>query len=396
MLITAIKIYFQYGKKYLISLLKTFKFSLVNDYINFISKTTIFLSTKHIFEIDIINLFSSKEVSLKIDIVYTYVDGNDQNWLQKKSFAEDSTNIIEHNANDSARYMDNEELKYSLRSIEKYAPWINNIFILTDNQTPAWLNIGNTKIKVIDHKDIFYDKSSLPCFNAKAIETQIHHIENLSERFIYFNDDMFLGRLSCPEDFFDKDGKPNIFVSEFFPFPSKKAFDFDKRVDSRKNDYQESVIRSRILYKNKFNKSIYYNIRHGVKPLLKSVLFKLEKALADDVKRTSSSKFRSGNDIMMFHLCQFYCLHKKLGNPIYLKSVVNTMAIKNIIASVSKNNFAFINLENNALDSFLRKLQLVKPFIYCLNQTPATPDSNLILMKNFLELYFPHKSKFEK
>jgi len=333
---------------------------------------------------------------MKIDIVYTYVDGNDPNWLQKKYFAEGLTNIIEPHANNSARYMDNEELKYSLRSVEKYAPWINKIYIVTDNQIPAWLNTDNSKIKIIDHKDIFSDKSALPNFNAKAIETQIHHIDNLSERFIYFNDDMFIGRITSPRDFFDKEGKPNIFVSEFFPFPNKRAFNYSSRKITKKNDYQESVINSRILYRNRFGKSIYYNIRHGVKPLLKSVLYKLEDVFQSEVRKTSINKFRSGEDIMMFHLCQFYCLHKKIGNPVYLKSVGNISYIKQIFNSFSKNNFAFINLENIKLADFLSVVQKVQPFIYCLNQTPDTPDYNLLMMRNFLKEYFPQKSFFEK
>lgn len=333
---------------------------------------------------------------MTIDIVYTYVNGNDISWQKKKAEQEKLLLGIETCANDESRFMDNQELKYSLRSVDKFAKWVNNIFIVTDNQVPEWLNVLNPKINIVDHKEIFSDTNALPCFNAKAIETQIHHIKNLSERFIYFNDDMFLGKPTTQDTFFRKDGDPNIFVSEIYPFPSSKAYRFDIRKSTRKNDYQESVINTRILYRNKYNRTVYYNIRHGVKPLFKSVLNNLEDIFSEEINHTRNNKFRSGQDLMMFHLCQFYCLDKKIGFPVYLKSAGNTGLLKKFLPSFGNNNkFGFINLENKKLDNFLDEIRKEKPLIFCLNQTPATPENNLRLMKNFLDDYFPDKSEFE-
>lgn len=331
----------------------------------------------------------------KVDVVYTYVDGNDPAWLDKKINEEKQIKVDISSSGNSARFMDNQELKFSLRSIDKYADWVNKIFIVTDNQIPSWLNFLHPKIRIIDHTDIFSKRSHLPNFNAKAIETQIHHIKDLSEYFIYFNDDMFLGRKTKPEDFFNKSGKPNIFVSELIPFPNKTAFNFELRSDTKKNDYQESVIRTRILYKNHFRKNIYYNIRHGVKPLLKSVLEKLETTFPDEVNATANNKFRTGNDLMMLHLCQFYCIDKKLGKPVYLYSVDNNSILKKIFTLNSKNSFFFINLDDIKVADKFEKLRNANALIFCLNQTPKTLDSNLIIMKNFLADYFPVKSQFE-
>lgn len=332
----------------------------------------------------------------KIDIVYTYVDGSDSNWLQKKSLAEQKYFGKTTSASNSARFMDNQEIKYSLRSIEKFAPWVNKIFIVTDNQIPDWLNINNAKLQIIDHKEIFSKEEYLPNFNAKAIETQIHHIKDLSEHFIYFNDDMFLGRNTSPEDFFDKDGNPKIFVSEFIALPNKKVFDFDSRNENKKNDYQESVIKTRILFKNHFGKNIYYNIRHGVKPLLKSVLYKLESLFPNEIDFTAKNKFRTGSDLMMFHLCQFYCLGENIGKAVYLHSIDHKNIFKKLFFNKRKNSFYFVNLDNSNLELKLNYLLDISPFVMCLNQTPNTPDENLLFMKNFLQKYFPDKSEFEK
>lgn len=52
------------------------------------------------------------------------------------------------------RFADNEELKYSLRSVQKFAPWIRNIHIVTNGQIPAWLNLEHPKINLVTHRVI--------------------------------------------------------------------------------------------------------------------------------------------------------------------------------------------------------------------------------------------------
>ena len=117
----------------------------------------------------------------KIDLVYTWVDGNDIEWQKKKFIAENKGTFDEY-AISKSRFRDNNELKYSLRSVEQNMPWINRIYIVTDNQVPEWLDTTNPKVSIIDHKDIF-PKEALPTFNSRAIEHCIVNIPNLSEHF---------------------------------------------------------------------------------------------------------------------------------------------------------------------------------------------------------------------
>ena len=104
------------------------------------------------------------------------------------------------------RFADNEELKYSLRSLYKFAPWIRNIYILTNGQIPKWLNIDNKRIKIVTHSDIFQNKSHLPTFSSPAIEANIHNIPGISEHFLYLNDDVLFGKPVYPEDFISTEG----------------------------------------------------------------------------------------------------------------------------------------------------------------------------------------------
>eukprot|EP01039_Chlorochromonas_danica_P012748 gene12748-14665_t len=185
-----------------------------------------------------------------IDVVYTWVNGSDPVWKEKKEFwaqrlaqshhheeeqATDNslTNSTQtegtfvngtfvhgsnytHSVGDNSteallndedaetmtanRYRDSEELRYSLRSLVKNAPWIRHIYLVTDNQIPYWMNLESSKLTVLSHEDIFSNKSHLPVFSSPAIEANLHNIPGISKKFIYFNDDVFLGAPTLPDD----------------------------------------------------------------------------------------------------------------------------------------------------------------------------------------------------
>lgn len=145
---------------------------------------------------------------MDIDLVYLWVNGNDPQWLAKRNACIGKTE--EKSAvNCDGRYADNDELKYSLRSIDKYAPWLRRIFIVTDNQVPVWLDTSNARVRIVDHKEIMPDVC-LPCFNSAVIEHFLYKIPGLAEHFIYANDDMFINKPVTPETFFGKDGLPIV------------------------------------------------------------------------------------------------------------------------------------------------------------------------------------------
>ena len=92
-------------------------------------------------------------MDIKIDLVYTWVNGNDALHRQKRMQKMKELGIkYNEDANGDCRFVDNKELKYSLRSVEKYVNWVNNIYIITDNQVPEWLDTSNKRIKIIYYK----------------------------------------------------------------------------------------------------------------------------------------------------------------------------------------------------------------------------------------------------
>ncbi|XP_033989187.1 N-acetylglucosamine-1-phosphotransferase subunits alpha/beta isoform X2 [Trematomus bernacchii] len=118
----------------------------------------------------------------------------------------------------ASRFEDNEELRYSLRSVEKHAPWVRHIFIITNGQIPSWLNLDNPRVTVVTHQDIFQNHSHLPTFSSPAIETHIHRISGLSQKFIYLNDDVMFGKDVWPDDFYSHSKGQKVYLT--WPVPN--------------------------------------------------------------------------------------------------------------------------------------------------------------------------------
>ena len=134
----------------------------------------------------------------KIDFVILWVDGSDETWLKEKNKYTNKKIDLENGAK---KYRDYDTVRYLFRSIEKYAPFVNNIFFVTYGHLPKWLNTNNPKLKIVKHED-FIAKKYLPTFNANTIELNIHKIKGLSDNFVYFNDDIIITNSLSSDDFF--------------------------------------------------------------------------------------------------------------------------------------------------------------------------------------------------
>ncbi|XP_073476428.1 N-acetylglucosamine-1-phosphotransferase subunits alpha/beta [Aquarana catesbeiana] len=118
----------------------------------------------------------------------------------------------------ASRFEDNEELRYSLRSIEKHAPWVRHVFIVTNGQIPSWLNLDNPRVTIVTHQEIFLNTSHLPTFSSPAIESHIHRIPGLSQKFIYMNDDVMFGTHVWPDDFYSHSKGQKVYLT--WPVPN--------------------------------------------------------------------------------------------------------------------------------------------------------------------------------
>jgi hypothetical protein len=143
---------------------------------------------------------------MDIDFVVTWVDMNDPVW--QKDFAKYSGKIDNtKNELSIARFRDYGLLKYWFRGVEKFAPWVRKIHFVTCGQQPEWLNVNHPKLELVNHSD-YIPNEYLPCFNSNLIEIYMHRIPDLTEHFVYFNDDFFIVNHITPKRFFT-DGLPN-------------------------------------------------------------------------------------------------------------------------------------------------------------------------------------------
>ena len=173
-----------------------------------IFETKLYLSQKTSAWIDINEV--GKNENYPVDMVYLWCEDTPERakireeW--KKKLYLDKMGGLSSETTTKGRFVSNDELKYSLRSVEKYAPWVNKIYIVTDNQVPKWLNLKHPKIQIVDHKEIM-SKDILPVFSSVPIEYAIVNIPNLSEHYLLANDDTMFANPVRKEDFF-KNGKP--------------------------------------------------------------------------------------------------------------------------------------------------------------------------------------------
>ena len=317
----------------------------------------------------------------KIDLVYTWVDGCDKKHKEKRLKFAKTRGLLGNEyiniSNNNCRFIDNEELKYSLRSIEKYANWINNIYIITDNQIPKWLNLDNKKIKIIDHKDIIPSKF-LPTFNSNCIEFCICNIKDLSEKFIYSNDDFFLSNFVKPEDFF---------------YNEKPVYYFEKKISTKIVKYPvfQYFVNSYFLLKKYYKKAFCYDDYHCFSPFLKSVLLECNNKFNKEIQKTTLSCFRNKSNLCMF----FYQCYSILTNRGIFKK--NNRKYNGIFG-LFKNDFTKFGkyIEINDIEKIEDILKKYKPKCFCLNDTEDTKEENRNKVKEKLEKLYPKKSSFEK
>lgn len=324
------------------------------------------------------------QTNFSIDIVYLWVDGNDPEIIKKRNYwKEKYGHEISKQAINPCRFVDNNELKYSLRSLEKYAPWINNIFIVTDNQTPKWLNTNHEKIHIIDHSEII-PKDALPTFNASAIEACIHKIPNLSEHFIFANDDMFFLDYTNPSFFFTNEGFPIFRVCKKI---SDKHFNECIYFKMVKNGYD--------LIKSKFGYKLNYEPHHNIDPYRKSDFEKCNQLFSEEITKTIYSKFRSETDIQRVVYSAYACAIgecklKRINQmnwdlPFYKKLI-------KILTLNWKKDSCYFGAGDKRI---FKKIKQYKPNLICINDYDFITDEERKDIKNKLEQFFPEKSSYE-
>ena len=340
--------------------------------------------------------------NLKIDFVVTWLDSSDASWQEQFSLYK-GKNLKGDKS--KTRYRDWELFKYWFRAVEKYAPWVNKIYLITNGKFPDWINTNSPKLVLVKHSD-YIPQQFLPTFNSRTIEFYMNRINGLSDYFVYFNDDMFLNAPVEPQYYF-RNGLPcdsnaeNIFntvkynaIDRFnikiglFTNVSVVNGHFDRKdviKGSFKNWYGFHLsltdrVMSFIISLDPFHRFVGFRDRHFEQPYLKSTF---DDAWEKEAKMLTESSTRFREDATLtpyffrywqFATNRFYPVRLSHGTKIPIRP-----------ENLEKIKKAFANK---------------KIYSLCLNDNHYCTEEGYELSKPFLlnlfENKFPNKSQFEK
>lgn len=305
---------------------------------------------------------------MDVDLVYTWVGGNCTEFLRlKKKYqkeclpSSEKLSASEKSATSAKRFVDHKELYYSLHSVKNYVPWINNIYIVTGfKQRPFWLDglledepFLRNRIKFVDHKDII-PEIYLPTFNSHVIEAHIYKIPDLSEHFIYLNDDVFFGNQCAVDDFFDTSNRLVCPIKEL-----GGPVDLLGKNLNKLEAYSHAWKNLQSLLQPYFKDNKIYHLCHMTVPLTKSIMQDAEKNFQSYWDQTKSHKFRHVTDI------------PPIGFSVRWGEVKGQLVRKEIKTK-------FYQSFNTRI---MKELLSSRPQLFCINETD-------IGLHKFFEMYF--------
>lgn len=328
-----------------------------------------------------------------IDIVYLWVDGNDSAWRAKRNRATQKLNAQDSVAmapfaNVEGRYRDNQELRYSLRALEMFFPAHGHVYVVTDGQVPQWLR-KTPGLTVVDHRELI-PSDCLPTFDSGNIESYIHRIPGLSERYFYFNDDIFFGAPVKVNDWFWPGGvfvawSDDAAVSDEPMCESATSLINACRLSAQwlKNRAAQPVADAEwALHVGRHYEHTFRTFAHSPRPMLRSLLYELEAQAPDLFARVRTTVFREWD------------------KPTIVSDFVLRWALAHGVAKVRDYSHGHVSTGEGDAARQLKDLaaNLGAVDFFCLNDTTddaKLQDLRLTEVRAQLQHMFPVPSSFE-
>jgi hypothetical protein len=315
----------------------------------------------------------ASDITFDIDIVFSWVDGTDLEF-QRARARRMQAYVVGEGDDHEARFRQIDELRYALRSVYVFAPWIRRIFIATDSPTPHWL-ADHPKVTVVRSEEFFVDPSVLPTHNSQAVESQLHHIPGLAEHFLYSNDDMFFGRPVTPDMFFSPGG-----ITRFVEAETRIGLGTS---NAERSGFENAARVNRNVLFERFGVTITRHLEHSAAPLRKSVLAELEREFPEEFTRTAANAFRNRSDISVTNsLYHYYAL-------VTGRAVAQTDARVKYVDTTTRAGLKM-------MDGLIKKRSYD---MFCLNDGSFPEVDGEVrsdAVKAFLNKYFPIVAPWEK
>jgi Stealth protein CR2, conserved region 2/Stealth protein CR3, conserved region 3/Stealth protein CR4, conserved region 4 len=315
----------------------------------------------------------ASDVTFDIDIVFSWVDGSSAEFQRIRALKMQSY-VVGMGDDSAARYRQLDEIRYALRSVHLFAPWIRRIFIVTDSPTPPWL-IDHPDVTIVPSTAFFRDHANLPTHNSHAIESQLQHIDGLSEHFLYSNDDMFFARPVSPDMFFSPGG-----ITKFIEATTRIGLGENS---PERSGFENAARVNRELLRRRFGRVTTRHLEHAPTPLRRSVLFEMENEFPEDFARTAGSPFRASTDISVTNsLYHYYAL--MTGRAV----VQSNARVKYVETTLKSSLRQMTNLLRSRSQDF-----------FCLNDGSAPEisiETRTSAVVEFLDSYFPIAAPWER
>ncbi|WP_407079973.1 stealth family protein [Arthrobacter zhaoxinii] len=321
------------------------------------------------------NMFAdhATDIRFDIDLVFSWVDGSSPEFQAARA-ARMSGAVVGEGDDHEARFRQINELKYALRSVHMFVPWIRRIFIASDSPRPEWL-AEHPSVTFVPAATHFKDPSVLPTHNSQAVEAQLQHIPGLAEHFLYSNDDMFFGRPVAPDMFFSPGG-----ITKFIEASTRIGLGAN---DPERSGFENAARVNRRLLWERFGRVTTRHLEHTAAPLRRSVLLEMEEEFPEEFAATAASTFRAKDNISVTNsLYHYYAL-------LTGRAVTQETAKVKYVDTTSYSGL-------KAMDRLLAKRH---KDMFCLNdgsfpEVPAAERAERVT--DFLEKYFPVRAPWEK
>ncbi|MBR1707154.1 MAG: Stealth CR1 domain-containing protein [Bacteroidales bacterium] len=253
---------------------------------------------------------------MEIDAVITWVDGNDPSHRQRmQAFGAASVFSRQDVAGDT-RYASLGEIFWCVASLNRFAPFLRRIFLVTDGQDPHLEPFlerefpeGYIPVEIVDHKVVFAGyENYLPVFNSIAIETMQWRIPGLSEHFIMLNDDFMLAAPVTPADFFTPEGWP-VCYAERYSLPWAR---FTRAIKPRRDGRRKVTFKGVMLHAADMlgQKGWFLRLDHTPRPLLRSFYEQWFAAHPESLVRNIRHRFRDADQFSTEEL-QYLSLYRQ-------------------------------------------------------------------------------------
>lgn len=326
-----------------------------------------------------------------VDIVYTWCSNADKVWRAKKAAVAKACGIAaDAEGNADCRFVDNDDLKYSLRSLELYASWVRRVFLVIDDdiKPPTWLERNHPKLCIVRLGEIM-PKPQRPCFCSDSIEHRLAFIPGLAEHYLYSNDDCLFGRKLQPSFFFMRNGYPVFRFGKL-----RRGYSEQPSIYLRNLDMAERLVAARHpLLGRDLDEALRRYPHHCIDAYVKQDVLQTYETFKAEIEPQFNYPFRRDGNVQRLiyaldaiargHGC-FRLARFRLNNRPWYKRLLRPGYADSL------------QFYGDGWQGAIKALRRFRPGMFCFNDTEEKTENDRNWLREQYERLFPFPSSFEK